>query len=176
MLFLSRFKRAREGATAVEFAVVALPFFFFLFAIFDLALVFFSSTALENGILAAAREVRTGQAQASNMTQEQFRTLVCNEISMVLACDARLGLDVRKYTGFGSAQFQPALDENGNLSGNMQFDPGGPGDVVIVRAFYVWPMLTPSVGSYFADMPGGKRLLEASFAFRNEPFGSVLAN
>ncbi len=170
ILFLSRFRSARGGATAVEFAIVAIPFFVLLYAIFDISLMFFAATTLENGIVAAARQIRTGQVQAANMTEAQFRTLVCNEISLLLACDARLGLDVRKYSGFGSAQFAPAIDGNGNLSGDMIFDPGSAGDVVVVRAFYTWPMLTPIVGDNFSNMAGGNRLLEASMAFRNEPF------
>lgn len=176
MLLLSRFKRAKSGATVIEFAMVAMPFFLLLYAIFDVALIFFASTTLENGIVAAARQIRTGQAQADNMSAEQFRTLVCNEISMLLSCDAALGLDVRKYSGFGSVQWSPALDDSGNLSGNMTFDPGGAGDVVVVRAFYSWPMLTPTVGTNFVNMAGGHRLLEASMAFRNEPFNGPMAN
>jgi hypothetical protein len=37
-------------------------------------------------------------------------------------------------------------------------------------------MLTPTVGTQFVNMAGGHRLLEASIAFRNEPFGSIIAN
>lgn len=176
MLFLSRFRRNKKGAAALEFALVAMPFFMLLYAIFDIALIFFASTTLENGIMSAARQIRTGQAQASNMNAAQFRTLVCNEISMLLKCDASLGLDVRKYNGFGAVSFSPALDDSGNLSGNMSFDPGGPGDVVVVRAFYAWPMLTPTVGLNFVNMAGGHRLLEASMAFRNEPYNGPLQN
>jgi Flp pilus assembly protein TadG len=174
MLFLSRFKRARGGTAAIEFAVVALPFFFLLLAIIDISLMFFANTTLENGIVAAARQIRTGQAQASNMTEQQFRDLVCDEISMLLSCDARLGLDVRKYNGFGNAKFDPGLDDNGNMTGNMSFDPGAAGDVVVVRAFYTWPVFTPTVGQKFSNMAGGKRLLEASLAFRNEPFNGPM--
>ena len=174
--FLRRFKRSQHGGAAVEFAVIGLPFFLFMFAILDISLIFFASTTLENGIVSAARQIRTGQAQAMNMTKQQFRTLVCGEISMLLGCDSRLGVDVRKYSGFSSAQFENALDNNGNLTGNFQFDPGQPGDVVVVRAFYTWPVLTPIVGEAFQNMAGGHRLIETSIAFRNEPFGSILGN
>jgi Flp pilus assembly protein TadG len=176
MLFLSRFRRAQEGVSAIEFSMVALPFFIMLFAIFDVGLIMFATTTLQNGVLAAARQIRTGQAQAMNMTAAQFRTLVCNEINMFLGCDARLGIDVRKFSGFSNVQLPTALDQNGNLAGNMTFDPGGPGDVVVVRAFYTWPMLTPVAGTQFVNMAGGHRLLVASMAFRNEPFGSILNN
>ena len=176
MLFLSRFGKAKSGATVVEFALVATPFFLLLYAILDISLIFFASTTLENGIVGAARKIRTGEAQSMGMTAAQFRTLVCNEISMMLGCDARLGLDVRKYNGFGNAAFPAALDSNGNMVGNMSFNPGLPGDVVVIRAYYTWPMLTPTVGTKFVNMAGGHRLLEASIAFRNEPFGSILNN
>jgi len=176
MLFLSRFKREKGGVAAIEFVMVALPFFLLLYAIFDVALIFFASTTLENGLVAAARQIRTGQAQAANMTAAQFRTLVCNEISMLLGCDARLGLDVRKYSGFSNVQFPAALDDSGNMTGNLTFDPGTAGDVVVVRAFYTWPMLTPTVGMQFANMAGGHRLLEATIAFRNEPFNGPIQN
>ena len=170
MLFLSRFKLANGGVTAIEFALVALPFFLLLYAIFDLALMFFASTTLDGGIMAAARQIRTGQAQAANLTAAQFRTMVCNEISMLLACDGRLGIDVRKFTGFGAVLLPAALDANGNMAGNMMFDPGTAGDVVVVRAFYAWPMILPTTGANFSNMAGGRRLLVASMAFRNEPF------
>lgn len=174
--FLRRFRRSKDGAAALEFAVVGLPFFLFMFAILDISLIFFASTTLENGIVSAARQIRTGKAQATHMTQEQFRTLVCVEISMMLGCDSRLGIDVRKYAGFSNAQFNNVLDQDGNLTGNFQFNPGDPGDVVVVRAFYTWPVMTPIVGEAFQNMAGGHRLIETSIAFRNEPFGSLLAN
>lgn len=177
MMFLSRFKKAKGGNAAIEFAMIAMPFFMLLYAVIDISLIFFASTTLENGIVGAARQIRTGQAQAANMTEEQFRDLVCDQISMMLGCDARLGLDVRKFDSWGPAQALPAaLDGDGNLSGNLNFDPGDAGDVVVVRAFYTWPMLTPTVGAQFVNMAGGHRLLQASIAFRNEPFNGPIQN
>lgn len=176
MMFLSRFKRAKEGATAIEFSLVALPFFLLLYAIFDVSLIFFASTTLENGISAAARQIRTGQAQAANMTATEFRQLVCDQISALLSCDTRLGIDVRKYDSFNSVIFPAALDDDGNLVGNMSFDPGTAGDVVVVRAFYTWPIMSPTVNTNFSNMAGGHRLLELAVAFRNEPFNGPIGN
>ena len=78
-------------------------------------------------------------------------------------------VDVRRFDGFNAVAFPPALDGNGNLTGNTQFQMGAAGDVIVVRAYYSWPMLTP-VGTSFSDMSAGSRLLSASAAFRNEPF------
>lgn len=167
--FLSRFRKSKAGATAIEFAIVALPFFSLLFAIFDVSLVYFSTSVLENSVATASREIRTGQAQAAGMTEAQFRQLVCDRISALLSCDARLMIDVRRFDNFGGIATPPALDATGNFAGNQQFDAGSAGDVIVVRAFYAWPMLTPS-GMVYSNMTGKARLLSATTAFRNEPF------
>jgi hypothetical protein len=78
-------------------------------------------------------------------------------------------LDVRTFDNFGGIATPPALDEDGNFSGNTQFQTGTAGSVVVMRAFYAWPMLTPS-GMVYSNMTGHARLLSASTAFRNEPF------
>jgi len=167
---LNRFRRAKQGSAAVEFAMLAIPFFLLLYAVIDTSLVFFATSTLENGVAAAGRQIRTGQAQAANLTQAQFRTLICDQISMLLACDARLGIDVRKFTSFANVNLPTALDGNGNLTGPFQFNMGVAGDIIVVRAFYAWPVLTPDFGTTLVNMSGNSRLLQAAMAFKNEPF------
>lgn len=167
---IGRFRRAQQGSAAVEFAMLAIPFFLLLYAVIDTSLVYFATQTLENGVATAARQIKTGQAQAANMTQQQFRTLICNQITMLLACDARLGIDVRKFTSFSNVALPAALDQNGNLTGNYQFNMGVAGDIVVVRAFYAWPVLTPTFGQSLVNMNGNARLLTAAMAFKNEPF------
>jgi len=164
-----RFARGTSGTAAIEFSLIALPFFSLMFAIFDASLIYFSTSALENGVSSAARLIRTGQAQTAALTQAQFRTLVCNNIAPLLACDGRLMLDVRKYNSFGTIASPPALDGNGNFTNNTQFQMGVAGDVIVVRAFYAWPMFSPT-GYVFSNMSGHNRLVSASTAFKNEPF------
>lgn len=168
--FLGRFGRAQKGVAAVEFAIIAIPFFLLLYAVIDTGLVFFATSTLENGVATAARQIKTGQAQTSNMTQQQFRTLICNQISMLLKCDSRLGIDVRRFTSFSSVALPAALDANGNITGNLQFNMGAAGDIIVVRAFYAWPVLTPQFGPSLVNMNGNARLLTAAAAFKNEPF------
>ena len=167
--FLGRFRRKTSGTTAIEFAIVALPFFSLMFAIFDVSLVYFATSALENAVAAASREIRTGQAQAAAMTQTQFRDLICARITPLLACDARLVIDVRQFNNFSSIATPPALNPDGTFAGNSQFQIGTAGDVIVVRAFYAWPMLTPT-GLAYSNMTGHNRLLSSATAFRNEPF------
>jgi Flp pilus assembly protein TadG len=169
-----RFGRDEKGSTAMEFAIVALPFFTMMLAAIDFGLMRFATSTLENGISEAARQIRTGQVVANGTTAAQFRTIVCDNVSMLLQCDARLGIDVRVFDSFDDVNFPAAVDGNGNLSGAFQYQTGGPGDIVLVRVFYSWPMLTPFFGEAMSNMNGGARLLTASAAFRNEPFGALL--
>jgi Flp pilus assembly protein TadG len=167
--FFRRFARGTSGTAAIEFSMVALPFFSLMFAIFDSSLIYFSTSALENGVNSAARLIRTGQVQSAGISEAQFRQLVCNNISPLLGCDGRLMLDVRKYTSFGSVASPPALDANGNFTNNTQFQAGVAGDVIVVRAFYAWPVFSPT-GWVFSNMSDHNRMISASTAFKNEPF------
>jgi hypothetical protein len=53
---------------------------------------------------------------------------------------------------------------------NMQYNPGGPGDIVVVRLFYQWPLVVTGLGYNISNLAGNTRLLSATAAFRNEPY------
>ena len=165
-----RFIRARDGAAAVEFALIATPFFLLIFATLEVALYFLGSTVIENGVNEAARAIRTGQLQQSGQTVEDFRGSICERISAVADC-SRIQLDVRTFDSFSSSSNPSPLDANGEINdSNFTFDPGGGGDVVVVRVFYDWQLLAPGVVSGMTNMSGNKRLISATAVFRNEPF------
>ncbi|WP_339743367.1 TadE/TadG family type IV pilus assembly protein [uncultured Maricaulis sp.] len=167
---LRRARRDRSGATAVEFALIAAPFFFLLFAMIEIAAVFFTSTVLENAVLETGREIRTGQAQAAGMTSGGFQNEICRRIEVVGNCD-RLEFDVRVFSGFDTVDQTSPVQEDGSLnSASFGWDPGGAGDIVLVRVFYRWSLLTPNFGGALSNMSGNQRLLTAATVFRNEPF------
>lgn len=165
------FLKDESASTALEFGLVGLPFLIMLFAIIETTTVYFASSTLENGTLEVARRIRTGQVQANEITETQFKNELCGHIAPLLHCDARLNVDVRTFDDFNDVDFIPAIDADGNLNMAFQFNPGAAGDVVLVRAFYVWDIVTPIMGHSLSNMAGGHRLLAASAAFRNEPFG-----
>lgn len=171
---LFRFGRDRRGATAVEFALIAPVFTTLLLGTFEASFMFFANNVLDGAIQDTARMIRTGQVQAAAMTAEQFRTQVCTRIEPVLACDARLRIDVDRFQNFQNVNFQAPLDANGNFTGQERFNPGGPGDVVLVRIHYLWDVMTPIAGEALANAGSERRLVSSAAAFRNEPFGSIL--
>jgi len=167
---LRRFRRNSEGATVVEFALVAPTFIALLFAILETALMFFANQVLETVAQDSARQIFTGQAQSQSMTQAQFATLVCTKVPALFDC-TKIKIDVESYPSFSSSiNLALPIDANGNFIDNMQYIPGGPGNVVVVRLFSQWQMFVTGLGYNISNVNGNKRLLVATAAFQTEPY------
>lgn len=165
------FLRQPSGATAVEFGLIAVPFFFLKMAIIETALVFWAGQLLESGVAEAGRQIRTGQVQGAGLSAEDFRQLVCRSSGVLFDCNTRMAVDVQRAVTFDAADLsRPPVDAAGNFRGGFGFQPGGAGETVIVRAYYRWPILFNFFGLDAADIGGRQRLLVATTAFRNEPF------
>jgi len=167
---LRRFRRNRRGTAAVEFALVAPIFFGVLFAIIELALVFFASQILETVTQDSARLIMTGQAQNSGFTQAQFKNAVCAKLVTMFDCVNGVSIDVQSYTAFSSVNISDPIDSGKNFVPPNNYLPGGPGDIVVVRLFYKWPLFVTGLGFNVANLSGNKRLLTATAAFQNEPY------
>jgi len=165
-----RLTRQEDGAAAVEFAMVAAPFLALVFAIMETAMVFFAGQVLETAAADSARLIMTGQAQNQSLDQAAFKDAVCSRIYGLFNCTGGIYIDVKTYTSFATVDTTPPIDQNGELINNFIYQPGQPGDIVVVRLFYQWPVYVPLLGFNLADMAGGKRLMAATVAFRNEPY------
>jgi Flp pilus assembly protein TadG len=62
---LRRWRREESGATAIEFAIIGLPFVLLLFGLVSVCLYYFADFSMENATWQATRAVRTGQLQQS---------------------------------------------------------------------------------------------------------------
>ena len=168
-----RFARAQNGAAAVEFALVAAPFLALVFAILETALIFFAGQTLEAAATDSARLIMTGQAQTAGYSKDDFKTAVCNRLAGGLFdCTNGVYVDVKTYTTFAAITATPPIT-NGQLdTSNMVYTPGGPGDIVVVRLYYQWPIYVSMFSDNLSNLNGSKRLLVATSVFRNEPYGS----
>jgi Flp pilus assembly protein TadG len=167
---LRRFRRNRRGSAAVEFALVAPVFFALLFALIETAIVFFAGQVLETVTQDSARFIMTGQAQTGGYSQSQFKTYVCGKISVLFDCVNGVYVDVQSYPGFSNVSISDPIDGGKNFVSPNNYNPGGPGDIVVVRLFYQWPLIVTGLGYNIANLTGSKRLLTATAAFRNEPY------
>lgn len=167
-----RFGRKNDGAAAVEFAIVVVPFFAMLFAIIELAFVFWAGQVLETAVNDTSRLVMTGQAQKQNFDQARFKQELCARVLGLFNCDTGMIIDVRTSNAFASANLgKPVYKPNGQVDDTgFQYQTGGPGDIVVVRVMYEWPLILRTFGLDLADTPNGKRLLMSAVAFRNEPY------
>jgi Flp pilus assembly protein TadG len=167
---LRQFGRNRSGASALEFALLAVPTILLLLAVLQLGLVFLGNYMLEHATAQGARLIRTGQAQTQGFDAAAFKNEVCKSLTAPLSCSG-LKLDVRRFTNFSSTELTNPLDAGGAMKTNFSYDPGNGGDVVVVRGFYEFdiPSLFP-IDISMANMKGGSRVLVATAAFRNEPF------
>jgi Flp pilus assembly protein TadG len=164
------FLRSTDGAAAVEFGIIALPFLALIFAIMQTGLVFLASQVLETAVADSARLILTGQAQSAKFDQAAFKNAVCARILALFDCTNSLYVDVRTYKAFSNITMTNQLDSNGNLVNDFIYDPGGPGEIIVVRLFYQWPIYVQLGGFNLANMSGNQRLLTAAAAFRNEPY------
>jgi Flp pilus assembly protein TadG len=158
-----------RGVTAVEFALVAAPFFALLIALFETCLVFLAQEVLQTATSQAARLIMTGQAQSQNLTAALFQKQVCNDAPALFTC-SQIFVNVQTFTSFsGMTQLNP-LQSGSFKSASMNFSTGGPGDIVLVQVFYQWPINLGPLGFNLSNMNGNNRLLTATAVFRNEPY------
>ena len=170
---LRRFVRHQDGSAAVEFGIVIIPFLALVFAILETAMVFFASQTMETAVADSSRLIMTGQAKAMGLTQGTFKAEICKRLVAMFDCNGGLQTDVQTYAAFAAADTSKPLDADGNLKTNFVYQPGCPGDIVVVRAMYAWPVYVSLLGLNLSDMAGGKRLLLATAAFRNEPYSAT---
>jgi Flp pilus assembly protein TadG len=167
---MRRLVRQQDGAAAVEFGLVAAPFLALVFAIMETAIIFFAGQALETAVADSSRLILTGQAQTQGMTAATFKNAVCAKIYGLFDCQNGVSVDVQKFSSFSNITNTPPIDANGNFSLTPSYNPGGPGDIVLVRLFYQYPVYVSLLGFNLSNVSGGKRLLAATAAFRNEPY------
>jgi Flp pilus assembly protein TadG len=175
MRALRRFGRSRRGSAAVEFAIVVLPFFVLTIGLAEISMIGFAQTSLDFGVSEAARQIRTGRAQMDGLDGQDIQDMICAEVTrfMVMDCENNLHLDVDTFTSFvdaGNASADPINEEGEFTDDGMGYSPGAPSDIVVVRAYYEWEIMTPMFEPVFQNVSSGERVLVTTMMFRNEPY------
>ena len=184
MRHLHRLRQNSEGATIVEFAIVAPVFLLLLIGSFDLGHTLYVRSALQGALQDAGR----GSGLEGGVDNQQAIDDYVAAQVMAVAPKARLTFDRRNYAEFSDVgtpeDFVDAnnigvydegecfTDENGN--GQWDSDVGAEGqggaddvvvyrvDVAFERSFPLWKMLGL----------GHEAQLSATTTLRNQPFGT----
>ena len=101
----------------------------------------------------------TGQAQTAAMTQSQFKTGLCARVAILFDCANGIYIDVQSYSSFSSLNLADPIDAGRNFVPPNNFSPGGPGDIVVVRVFYKWPLFVTSMVEGARRLQGPDRRL-----------------
>ncbi|MBB1249408.1 TadE/TadG family type IV pilus assembly protein [Rhizobium sp. G21] len=186
------FRRASDGAAAIEFAILILPFAILVFAIFETFTAFAGETLVNNAVDTMARRIRTGeitfgQGKSTDMTEAEFRQAFCDEIAVFHMCDdaeaatpAKLYIDVRQFASYSAMPLDVPKISSAAYSdldtSDFAFSPGGADSKNMLRAYYRWSVMTDLVRPYVANLkPSGEArptqfLIVATSVFENEDY------
>jgi Flp pilus assembly protein TadG len=188
----ARFRKNRDGAAALEFALLAIPFLMLIFATLETFLAFAGEQLLNNAVDIMARKIRTGeitfgQGKSTDMTESEFREAFCAEIAILRMCSgteittpSKLYLDVRQFASFADMPKDVPKVSTADYSdldtSEFAFSPGGPESKNMVRAYYRWQVMTDLIRPYITNIrPAGKVLptdflVVSTAAFENEKY------
>lgn len=157
--------------TAIEFAIVGIPFLMIILGIVEMGLAFFVNRIIDNAVLETARVVRTGQAQKAAFSADDFKDDICSNLPGFLCNKDKFIVDVTTYTNFSDlGSMESLFDDDGDLKDSFDFNIGCASSIVVARVVYRWPMFTALLQFDSGDTGSAERLLFSTAVFRNEPF------
>ena len=178
-----RFRGDTRGTTAVEFALVAVPFLLLMMGIMTVGMQYLALHSLEHAVVEASRQIRTGQAQKANRTVADFRKMICDAAGVTIPCDSRLVVHVRSGERFGDLVPMQSCIADGRLAppsgsaGDSLVTAVGEADrKVAVNICYDWVMglqLWQSIWKLISPTPAtesGRIILSAATVFQTEPY------
>jgi Flp pilus assembly protein TadG len=169
-------RRGTSGSAAIEFAMIAPILFVLIMGLIEVGVVYVGQFMLQDAINEAARLIRTGQVATGSMTKTAFRQYVCDKVSALLSCDGNLQIDVESFSNFSSASYSSPLNADKTLNTSLDnYSTGAVCNVVLVRGFYTWNVVTPLMSTFLVNMANSKHLISAAAAFRNEPYDTSVS-
>jgi Flp pilus assembly protein TadG len=163
-----RFVKNRDGASALEFAMIAPVLFTLFLGMFDSAFMMMRDHILSAAADDASRIMRTGQYLNASDPEQAFRDAVCARTINLMPCED-IYYDVRTFDNFQSVSMDAAqLGPNGEPT-NFDFEPGGPTSVMAVRLLYNNEFATPFLNEVFG-VPNTGLPLTATVIVRGEPW------
>jgi hypothetical protein len=181
LALMRRWHNDDSGVTAIEFAIVAMPFLLMMFGIMSVCLFYFANFSIENAVWQAARALRTGQVQQSQgayagaVTNADrkiaFKKALCERAPTFLKCNDKAIVIVQSNANF-SGIHEPNCVTNGTMITDAAagFDIGGGSSVLLVTVCYPWELGGKLPFFKMGNLSDGSLLMQASVAFRTEPY------
>lgn len=167
--FLERFLKNKEGSTAIEFALLALPFTGLVFAIIESSISFTAHQVIANAVEDVARDIRTNELVAGS----DIHAIICDRIEVLVAHGCPdLFVNLKAYGSLDDVPLTlPMNASTGDLNpAGFSIDRGVQGEIQQLQVFYKWPYYTDYIGSKLAQLPDRKTLIFATLTWQNEQF------
>lgn len=160
----SGFTRDENGVVAIEFAVLALPFFMLVFAIMEVALVLTASMQFENATDRVSRRVMTGELARD---EGAIRKAFCDEIVFALDC-SKLRIDYKEIASLSEFDLPaPVTDRTVNDSA-FAFRTIASPSFASLRVGYEWPITIRPMAEFFAGLENGRTFVLGTSLLRIE--------
>ena len=164
------FLKDDRGSNAVEFALLALPFFGLILGVVQLGLIFLAGQSLDQAVDNAAREIRTGQVRSVTTAVNLFRTNLCDDIPIVMDCENNIEVSVQSFDSLADASSTTLfVDNNPVITGD--YETGNGGDLVVISAAVSIPIVGGSL--FGTNANNGNTRLSTSLVFTNENFADL---
>ena len=165
--FFYKWKTNEEGATAIEFSMLIIPYLMLSLGIIELSLMFTSASLLEGATGSAARLIRTGQLQQSGQDPETvFRDALCDFAVVLIECNDVV-IEVVTLDDYGDYS-DPVYDGSGDMV-SSGFNVGGSDAKVLIRVAYRYSMITPLVGPIL-NGADGSTVFMSTIVLQTEPY------
>lgn len=181
--FLFGFRADRRGATAVEFALVVLPFLTILAAIIETAFTIWATQNLDFALQRAVRPILTGAFQTANAGQTDPATILGNLKSAMCGSGSgtavtlfdcqNIKLDVYVSASFAAGATPTAFNpqtQNWASNAGTQYTCPQAGSIVVVSAAVKFPVFFSFLKLNSQTFADGSRLMQSIAVFRTEPF------
>ncbi|MCH2546672.1 MAG: pilus assembly protein [Alphaproteobacteria bacterium] len=192
MRTISEITENNDGATIIEFAIVAPVFILLLFGIIEFSVIMYAKSTMEGATSITSRLGKTGYTEEGITRQEMLTQLLVDRAGGLMDPE-EIEITTLIYENFADiGQPEPlSIDINGNqqydasdgdayqdINGNGQWDEdmgeaglGGAGDIVVYKIHYPWQVKTP-VMQNILENENGYFPLNTSIVVRNEPYGA----
>lgn len=171
---LRRMWRREDGTSSVEFVMVFPIFLFALFWSIETCVWMLRATSLERGLDMAIREIRIS-TQNAQPTYDELKEIICDGAGMLGSdcfSDLKLELqraDPRAFAGLPANA--DCVDKSEPIKPAVNFNPGQPNDLMLVRACARIEPIFPTlhVGNAMKRESDGGTALVAISTFVQEP-------
>lgn len=163
-----RFKSAKNGATAVEFAMVAPVFLIMVSGIVEYSLYYFKTSHLKHVLYEASRNIQTGEVQDADDPQAFFQSEYCKDVAFLASCSS-ISFDVRAFDSLGDITYPDAVFDADGKPTNFVFQPGNSEQVTVMRVSTPYRFITPMIADIFQP-DGAPAIIVGYSVAKNEPF------